>query len=204
MARDERPPWTEREREVVKQMLQDDFTCSGIGKIFRPPITRVAVLRRVVADPELWACRPKLRLPELFRYMSKKPKPPAPEKPRRLVEPLKERKAHRSPDAALIQHKADIALAGDPPLPAMRDVPVSGMRLVALIDLGRGDCKWPVQDDPGVVGGVLFCGKATKDGASYCRAHTHLSLPARAAAAAVAALPKPARNRLLDKFGGVP
>lgn len=201
MARDDqRPAWTNSERETVKQMLRDDFTCAGIGRIFRPPMTRVGVLKRVVADPELWACRPGLHLPNLFRYTARKAKSLT-EKPRRLVEPLKQpRKTHLSPDPALIQHKAELE---DPPLPPMRELPVANMRNVPLVQLGRDECRWPVADAPEVVGKVLFCGKATKEGKSYCKAHTSLAVPFGAAAKR-AALDKPPRNRLLDKFGGVP
>lgn len=47
---------------------------------------------------------------------------------------------------------------------------------VPLCDLKQGDCKWPVQDSPSVVGFTLFCAAATGDiTRPYCKYHKAIS-----------------------------
>jgi GcrA cell cycle regulator len=47
-------------------------------------------------------------------------------------------------------------------------------RHVALIDLGRGDCRYPyggdAEDEP-----ITFCGRPRRKGSSYCTPHFHLT-----------------------------
>jgi hypothetical protein len=47
---------------------------------------------------------------------------------------------------------------------------------VSLLMLGHCECKWPLKYDESVIGGYLFCGRAT-DGHSYCITHQALSWP---------------------------
>jgi len=42
-------------------------------------------------------------------------------------------------------------------------------RNIALMDLARGECRWPVTDDPG--GRHLFCGLQAEAGGPYCDHH---------------------------------
>jgi GcrA cell cycle regulator len=47
-------------------------------------------------------------------------------------------------------------------------------RRVGLIDLGRGDCRYPyggdAEDEP-----ITFCGHPRRKGSSYCTPHFHLT-----------------------------
>ncbi|WP_412535192.1 GcrA family cell cycle regulator [Mesorhizobium sp. BAC0120] len=43
---------------------------------------------------------------------------------------------------------------------------------IPLMALGRGQCRFPVCEDPSVPGGHLFCAQATSPDAVYC-AHHH-------------------------------
>lgn len=43
-------------------------------------------------------------------------------------------------------------------------------RDISLIDLGRGECRYPTSDDAP----FLFCGHPAQEGSSYCTPHFHL------------------------------
>ena len=60
------------------------------------------------------------------------------------------------------------------PLPATLS---QSMRLLPLMKTGQRLCKWPVKDDPSVVGGYLFCGRATTTDDVYCSEHRALASP---------------------------
>jgi hypothetical protein len=56
------------------------------------------------------------------------------------------------------------------PLPPVEDKPRPPvMRRVGLLELSRTDCRFPVEDDPDVIGGLRFCGAPTID--TYCAFH---------------------------------
>jgi len=42
---------------------------------------------------------------------------------------------------------------------------------VTLAKLKAHQCKWPVHENPKVVGRFLFCGCAQKAGSNYCEKH---------------------------------
>lgn len=173
-------PWTADQRAKIASWLRLEFTCSAIGRAFGG-LSKKETVRRIVADTELSRLRPTLKglNPQQRRHIPRQ-KLNEPPPVRNFVNetPLKPRRAAPI-DPMMVVHKADLAHADDPPLPPMTVLPISGMRLVALPDLERGECRWPVADNPDVVGKVLFCGKATKPGQSYCKAHTFAALPAR-------------------------
>jgi hypothetical protein len=59
---------------------------------------------------------------------------------------------------------------------------------IPLMDLGRGQCRFPVREDPSVPGGHLFCAQATAPGAVYCAHHHQIATavePRRAGSAFV-------------------
>ena len=66
------------------------------------------------------------------------------------------------------------------PEPPMLDVlplpnawePIPGTTPIALVDLDRGMCKWPVSEGRP----FLFCGCKAEEGASYCLSHQRRSL----------------------------
>ena len=47
-------------------------------------------------------------------------------------------------------------------------------RLLSLIGLGRGDCRYPYGGDREGEA-IAFCGHPTREGSSYCTAHFHLT-----------------------------
>jgi hypothetical protein len=57
---------------------------------------------------------------------------------------------------------------------AIRDVSrVPGKRGVSILAVSGLQCRWPVADDPSVIGGILLCGASTE--ATYCAAHRKLA-----------------------------
>lgn len=73
------------------------------------------------------------------------------------------------------------APASEPPSPPpvraeavrLRCVGISP-RLVSLIELGPGDCRYPYGGDRDGEP-IVFCGHPQRDGSSYCTAHFHLT-----------------------------
>lgn len=188
MTDDDGTPWTDDERAKIANWLRLEFTCSAIGREFGG-LSKKEAVRRIVADDQLSRLRPQLKgiNPDQRRHIPRtNVKQPAPVRSYISEAPLQPRRA-APVDPMLVAHKADLAVALDPPLPPMAVLPISGMRLVSLADLERGECRWPVQEHADVVGKVLFCGKATKGSASYCKAHLHASLPPMAARRAAGA-----------------
>lgn len=55
-----------------------------------------------------------------------------------------------------------------PPEPVVKAQP----RLVGLLELGKGECKWPIG---GPEGGQRFCGLRQHEGTPYCREHAGLA-----------------------------
>ena len=50
---------------------------------------------------------------------------------------------------------------------------VPGERRLPILTVGARQCRWPVADDPTVIGGILCCGAQTE--ATYCTAHRKLA-----------------------------
>ena len=63
-------------------------------------------------------------------------------------------------------------LFADETRPAPLRVP--GERRLSILAVGARQCRWPVADDPTVVGGILCCGASTD--ATYCTAHRSLAV----------------------------
>src|SRR5438128_1690450 len=53
-------------------------------------------------------------------------------------------------------------------------VRVPGERRLSILAVGARQCRWPVADDPTVIGGILCCGASTD--ATYCSAHRSLAV----------------------------
>jgi hypothetical protein len=51
---------------------------------------------------------------------------------------------------------------------------VPGERRLSILAVGARQCRWPVADDPTVIGGILCCGASTD--ATYCSAHRRLAI----------------------------
>jgi hypothetical protein len=50
---------------------------------------------------------------------------------------------------------------------------VPGERRLSILAVSGPQCRWPVADDPTVIGGILLCGAHTE--ATYCAAHRKLA-----------------------------
>ena len=50
---------------------------------------------------------------------------------------------------------------------------VPGERRLSILAVSGPQCRWPVADDPTVIGGILLCGAPTD--ATYCAAHRKLA-----------------------------
>ena len=46
---------------------------------------------------------------------------------------------------------------------------------IPLMNLGRGQCRFPVREDHSVPGGYLFCAQATSPDAVYCEHHHRIA-----------------------------
>jgi hypothetical protein len=56
---------------------------------------------------------------------------------------------------------------------------VEPMRLMPLIETGSLFCKWPVEHDDTVIGGILCCGRKVGFGLVYCDPHYRQAHPWR-------------------------
>jgi hypothetical protein len=54
---------------------------------------------------------------------------------------------------------------------------VPPMRPMPLIDTGSRFCKWPIEDNEAVLGGILCCGRLVSFGAVYCGPHLEAARP---------------------------
>lgn len=147
-------PFSDEDRDRIAGMLKAGWSRSRIGKVLN--LSRSAMSGRIFRDAKLRAIVPP-------------PRPPAKPRERRLSVPsIPIAKKHKSAPEAVRKEPP-------PPVPEMRRVP--------LVDLERGECKWPVAMDSTVPGGHLFCGAATKDLQGWCPYHIHRGYaPARARA----------------------
>src|SRR5262245_10077828 len=74
----------------------------------------------------------------------------------------------KSSEATMVQFGASPELAPE----TLRCFAGQPMDEIPLMDLGRGQCRFPVREDPSVPGGHLFCAQATSPDEVYC-AHHH-------------------------------
>ncbi len=177
-------PWTKEVKALVAGMLLEELSASQIAVRLRPgvQVTRNAVVGVVHRDP-------------ILRAIGLRGGSGAPHKPHKAPRIKKSRipgvlaapKRRRFSMAPLLSGKQYIHHIGDhvpdfqdwcehPPklhkLPKP-DRTVFECRSVPLLDLNRGECKWPVND--AAIGELhLFCGNPA-DG-SYCRSHARLGV----------------------------
>jgi len=74
----------------------------------------------------------------------------------------------KSSAATMVQFDASSELSSGTP----RCFVGQAMDAIPLMDIGHGQCRFPVREDPSVTGSHLFCAQATSPGAVYC-AHHH-------------------------------
>ncbi len=60
---------------------------------------------------------------------------------------------------------------------AERAADVRGARMIGLLDLEAGDCRWPIGDPRH--SGFGFCGQPRRPGRPYCAAHAECARPQR-------------------------
>ena len=59
--------------------------------------------------------------------------------------------------------------------PGSRCVAGQAVDEIPLMNLGRGQCRFPVREDHSVPGGYLFCAQATSPDAVYCEHHHRIA-----------------------------
>jgi hypothetical protein len=59
--------------------------------------------------------------------------------------------------------------------PVVEDPPHVGIDGPTVVSIGFRQCRWPVAEAP-VIGGHIFCGKATTGVSSYCCKHAQMSI----------------------------
>jgi hypothetical protein len=145
-------PWTDHDRIVVRDMLLADKSYTTIGKHFG--INRNAVTGRVHRDPDLLVVVRRLAAQ---REQARRRKPPTKPVQPRAVPSL----------AAAAVPKVPAPVQPQAPAPKARDIPLHAV--------DRGACRWPVADDPTVVGGQRFCGAPARG--TYCDHHERIARP---------------------------
>lgn len=58
-------------------------------------------------------------------------------------------------------------------MPMLAIVPAQKGPAIGILDVTG--CRWPLEDDPAVIGGRSFCNAPQKSGRSYCAAHCRAS-----------------------------
>jgi hypothetical protein len=152
--------WSDEDRQTVMDMLDQHVSAAIIAEEFG--ITRNAAIGRIARDKELHAH---------LKHVHRKPKKI---KPMRLpINP-----DARAVDLAMALVSFIAAKRGKQPQQPQPPRPRKpAMRLMPLMDTGSLYCKWPVKDDPAVIGGILCCGAGTAFGESYCAWHAEMARP---------------------------
>jgi hypothetical protein len=151
--------WSDAERRTVMAMLDDEKSAGDIAARFA--ITRNAAIGRIARDKELHGHQKRIRKPTKIKQIVPLPQSQAKvaDLAAALVSLLAGRGKKEPPQSS-------------PPRPRK---PV--MRLMPLMETGSLYCKWPVRDDPAVIGGILCCGADTAFGESYCAWHAEMARP---------------------------
>lgn len=158
-------PWTAERVSALKQQWQSGLSAAQIADSFRRErlsITRSAVLGKVHrlrhGGHDMGPVRPQRVRPRLQREKtSRKPRPACDYSTRRTKQ-----------QSALHAMLDGLQFTPIPDAAADQLIPVEQRR--TLMELRRGECKWPV-GDPGTPG-FFFCGAPVAHRAlSYCRPH---------------------------------
>jgi hypothetical protein len=141
--------WTPEAQDAVARLLAAGLTRAAIAarlETTRGSIAGIIHRNRTLLRMRRSSARPR---PEK-KAVARKPAPPPPAPPRRPPPPPPE------------------------PEPIIRAThPAPAMRRVGLLELRRFECRFAVEEDPGVIGGQRFCGAATLD--TYCEHHAALA-----------------------------
>ena len=148
--------WNDDTLAKLRDLHKAGFACSYIAGVLGT--TRNAVIgkiHRMGLNGKVYTPSPRAERPKAAASPPKR-RPPAQPKP--IPRP---RIVPRQPEPPMLEVL---------PLPNAWE-PIAGTEPVALVDLDRGMCKWPVSDRP-----FLFCGCKAEEGASYCPSHQRRSL----------------------------
>jgi GcrA cell cycle regulator len=145
--------WTEDRVSRLRRLWRDGWTAARIAAEFGPSISRSAVLGKV-HRLGLSADRPRR---SGRRQEMGCPAAEAAPAARRPGETLSD-----GSGSSKLRSRPEAGLSPRPPQTA--DLPSGGL---GLLDLRRGQCRWPYGPDRGV---TTFCGRPVSRGA-YCRGH---------------------------------
>lgn len=147
--------WNDSERLRAAGMLREGLSASQMGSRFA--LTRNAIIGRVSRDDALHAigfkASPGPRIKSEARVPTTK-----------LVRDHKPQPAHKFTHNPLPKKEKPLVI------PA-----VIVCREITLMELQRGDCRWPT-NTPEPFEGFLFCGSPVDEGRSYCPGHYLISV----------------------------
>lgn len=154
--------WTESHTRQLVEMWQEGHSCSQIAAAIGGGLSRNAVIGKIH--------RMKLNAGRAVRSpMPRAPKPPRQRAPRQSRKPKVAK-----PRSAYAPAGPDDAGANDVVLKSAAWKPLPGTVPVALVDLQKGQCKWPIGDPRERDFG--FCGCEAVPAKPYCPAHGRLSV----------------------------
>jgi GcrA cell cycle regulator len=146
--------WTEPRVKILRALWADGWTGQQIGQKFGK--SRSAILGKIH------------RL-----GLMRKNRPPPPPKPATVAPPVA--KPITKPNTMAVTLAPRIVPR---PRPVVSSAPpLVGMRMLPLLELEAGWCRWPDDNgDPRTQGlAMLFCGANVVPGRPYCPAHLHRS-----------------------------
>ena len=151
--------WSSKRVELLKRHFHAGLSCSQIAREIG--VTRNAVIGKV---NRLGLSRPKEVIArQLERSHAAK-----------LAQP-KAAKGWRSkvPRPDILAQQDMLKAAFDGPQPNVEHVPIHNGRGCRLLELGDGNCRWPISI-PGA-NGFCFCGNPRIEGLSYCPGHARIA-----------------------------
>jgi GcrA cell cycle regulator len=148
---------------AVKKVYVSGYSSAQIASLI-PGAGRNGIISIYHRKPDEFTDCP---LPPKRANGSRKPRPRPSGWARRIVQPGSTIKAAFSPRRNASEPK--------PPKPVAEPVVKPEFRMISLLDLGRDECKWPVE---GSGEHARFCGCAAHEpGKPYCAYHRQMSVP---------------------------
>jgi GcrA cell cycle regulator len=149
--------WNSERIEQLKRGFQAGLSCSQIAREIG--VTRNAVIGKM---SRLGLTRPK---DVSTRQLEQ----------RRLAKLARPKTAmtRRSPRPSIFVQNEMLMAAFSQPQLRVEDIPIRDGRGCTLLELGQGNCRWPVSS-PGAAD-FCYCGNAPVDGLPYCPGHARIA-----------------------------
>ena len=164
--------WSDSERKQIAALIMAGRTCKQIAKAVG--LNRNQVIGRLYRDKELHQLVGKNYT--VAKMESRKPaKPKVPPVPPLHVKPVKSAVADCIFGAGKSLRHDKIGSSAPTFPPPVRLAP--RMLLVPLLDVGRCQCRFPVETSASTIGGYLFCAAPAAPDQVYCDHHRAIVTP---------------------------